>query len=91
MVNVPAPFFIKDPVPEIRPEKVVDVLSPPIVSVFAPRLTLDPVTPASEPMIWLAAEMSSVAPFAMENALFGLNEFRAPPAIVPALTVVVPV
>jgi len=91
IVNVPAPFLTRDPCPEIRPEKVVDVLSPPVVRVWVPRVTLEPATPASEPTIWLAAEMSNVAPFAMEKALFGLKEFSAPPASVPALMVVAPV
>jgi hypothetical protein len=42
-------------------------------------------------MIWLASEMSNVAPFAIENALFWLNELSEPPAMVPAVIVVVPV
>lgn len=85
---MPVPFLTNDPFPEMRPEKAVDVLSPPVVKVWVPRATLEPATPASEPTIWLAAEMSNVAPFAMEKALFELKEFSAPPASVPALMVV---
>jgi hypothetical protein len=50
-------------VPEIAPEKVVLVLSLPVVSVATPKVTAP--APASEPMLWLKPARLSVAPFAI--------------------------
>src|SRR5204862_346979 len=49
-VRVPVPVLVSPPVPEATPEKTVDVLSPPTVSVAEPRLALP--LPASEPTVW---------------------------------------
>ena len=86
---MPVPVLVRPPVPEIAPEKVVLVLSLPVVSVAAPSVTLP--APASEPIVWLKPLKSSVAPDATVNALNGENAFAAPACSVPALTLVAPV
>ena len=85
---MPVPVLVRPPVPEIAPEKVVLVLSLPVVSVAAPSVTLP--APASEPMVWLKLARLSVAPDAIVNALNGENAFVAPACSVPALTAVPP-
>jgi hypothetical protein len=82
------PILVRPPVPEIPPEKTVLVLSLPVVSVAAPKVTAP--APASEPMVWLKLARLSVAPDATENALAGAKAFAAPARSVPALTVVPP-
>src|SRR5204863_9852170 len=51
---VPVPSFVRPPVPEATPEYAVELLSPPALSVFAPRVTV-PVhargTPVSSPVV----------------------------------------
>jgi hypothetical protein len=47
-MNVPAPILVRPPVPAIEPEKMVLVLSLPMVSIALPSVT--PPAPASEPI-----------------------------------------
>jgi hypothetical protein len=47
-MNVPAPILVRPPVPAIEPEKMVLVLSLPVVSMALPSVT--PPAPASEPI-----------------------------------------
>jgi hypothetical protein len=86
-VSVPVPILVSPP-PEIVPEKVVLVLSLPVVSVAEPSVTLP--APAREPMVWLKLARLSVAPLATVNALDDDKAFVAPAASVPALTAVAP-
>ena len=58
-MNVPVPDFVRPPVPAIAPENVVEVLSPPVVSVLLPSAT-DP-APASEPIASLPPRASVAA------------------------------
>ena len=85
MVAPAAPFWI-------TPENVVDVLSPPVVSVLllAPPLVTVP-APESEPMVSLKLLRASVAPAAIVKALFCAKVVFAPACSVPALTLVAPV
>src|SRR5262249_18918781 len=76
-------------VPEITPEKVVLVLSFPVVSVADPSVTLP--TPASDPIVWLNPLRSTVAAAATVKALFDEKAFVAPACSVPTLTLVAPV
>ena len=90
---MPAPFLTNPPVPAIAPSKVL-LLTPPRIRVLAPRLTVEPATPDSEPMVWLApeAEMSKPAPGAATfTAPVAARLPPAPIASVPALMVVPPV
>ena len=43
------PLFTRPPLPEMTPSKLVEVLSPPVVRMFAPSKTLP--DPASEPIV----------------------------------------
>src|SRR5262245_34368405 len=70
------------------PEKVVLVLSPPVVNVPEPSVT-DP-APASEPIVCARLLRSSVAPAATVKALADENALAAPARSVPALTSVLP-
>ena len=80
------------PAPPIAPAKVWLVVSP-NVSVLAPRATVLPATPASEPIVWLPpAAISKAAPApATFTAPVGDRLPPAPTASVPALIVVPPV
>ena len=49
-VNVPAPCLVNPPVPPIVPAIAVLVPSP-VVRIFAPKATLVPATPASDPIV----------------------------------------
>ncbi len=84
---MPLPVLVKPPVPLATPLKVVEVLSPPEVNVFA--LSTRFPAPASDPMVSLPVRLS-VAPPATVTAL--LSEIAVPfTDNVPALIVVVPV
>ena len=85
-VRVPAPILVRPPVPTIGPEKMVLVLSLPVVSIPLPSVTLP--VPASEPIVWLKPPRSSVAPDETVNALDGAKALTAPPFNMPVLTVV---
>ncbi len=87
-VSTPLPILVRPPLPEITPEKMVLVLSLPVVRVAEPSVTLP--APASEPMLWLKLARLSVAPAATVNALFCAKVFAAPACSVPALTKVLP-
>ena len=58
--GVPVPTFASPPLPDIAPEKVVEVLSPPAVRIAARSSTLP--APASEPMVWFRLLRSRIAP-----------------------------
>jgi hypothetical protein len=88
-VSVPGPILNSAPLPEIVPENVVLVLSPPVKSVAAPSVTAP--APASEPTAWSKPLKSSVAPLATVNALSGAKALATPACKVPALTLVAPV
>jgi hypothetical protein len=88
-MNVPAPILVRPPVPAIEPEKMVLVLSLPMVSIALPSVT--PPAPASEPIDWLKLLRSSVAPLATVNELNGEKALTAPACSVPTLTAVAPV
>ena len=81
--------MVKPPVPAIAPEKVVLVLSTPVVRIAAPSVTAP--APASEPMVWLKLFRSSVPPLATVNELNGEKALTAPACSVPTLTAVAPV
>lgn len=94
-VSVPEPVFVSPPVPEIRPEKVVEVLAPPTVRMAAPSITLPPVAPPPErePMELLKPLMSRAAPAVLERVtaeLFPKAEVDMPALRVPALMMVGP-
>ncbi len=79
--------------PEIAPSNTLLVM-PPRISDCAPRLTVEPLTPASEPIVWLAPddEMSKPVPAAV--SVTAPSAARLPPgpiASVPALMKVPPV
>ena len=61
---MPVPILLKPPVPEILPAYAAGVvLSPPTVSVAAPRITLPPLVPppVSKPIYVSKPVMSSIA------------------------------
>ena len=74
------------PVPEMRPEKIVLVLSLPVVSVAEPSVTLPAL--ASEPTAWLKLFRSRVAPLATVNALSAARALTAPACSVPFVVIV---
>ena len=92
-VCVPVPVLVNRVVPDpfwITPLKVVEVLLPPVVSVFvvAVELLTAPL-PASEPME-ISKPFRSSVPFAVTAELLP-NAVVEPAFNVPALTVVAPV
>ena len=94
-VSEPVPVFVSAVTlaPSLTtPEKVVEVLSPPVVSVagaLTPLLvTKLPATPASEPMLLEKPPRSSVAPLATVTAELEPKAVVEPACSVPALTVV---
>src|SRR5262249_57826949 len=94
-VNVPVPTLVRlvaaAPPFWITPENVVDVLSPPVVSVLLLALPLVTVpAPASEPIVSLKLLRASVAPEAIVKALFCAKVFVAAACSVPALPLVAP-
>src|SRR4051812_25316713 len=72
----PAPILVTPPEPAITPEKLVFVLSLPVVSAAEPRVTLP--ASASEPIVWLKLARLSAAPLATVYALLAENAFAAP-------------
>src|SRR5262245_11857197 len=91
-VNVPVPVLVRLVVaPWIAPLKVVELLSPPVVSVAAVTLVLVTLpAPASEPIDELKPLRSSVAKAPTVNALADENPVCDPARRVPALTLVAP-
>ncbi len=89
-VKVPLPLFVRPPVPLMAPEKVVEVLSPPVFKVPLPSSTLP--APASEPMVLLKLFRSYVAPLATLTLSAELEGTPSalPSLKVPALMVVAP-
>ncbi len=85
---MPLPILVSPPVPDIAPENVVLVLSPFVISVAEPSVTLP--APASEPMVWLKLLRPSVAPEPTVNALLDEKAFVAPACSVSTLTAVAP-
>src|SRR5690242_7261384 len=83
-VHVPVPFLTKPPVPEIVPEKVVLVLSLPVVSVAEPSVTLP--LPTNEPIDWLNPASAKVAPDATLYELLAEKALATPACSVPILT-----
>ncbi len=86
---MPVPALVSPPVPLITPEKVVDVLFPPVVRVPVPSVTLP--TPAREPIVSAKLFRSKVAPPATTTALVLAMRLAAPSCKVPTLMVVAPV
>ncbi len=76
--------------PVIAPLNVLSTV-PPRVSALPPSATVLPATPASEPMLWLPAEMSRVPVPARFTAPVDARLPPAPIASVPLLMVVPPV
>ena len=87
--SVPAPILVRPPVPEIVPENVVLVLSPPVVNVPAPSVT-EP-APASEPTVWLKLLRSKVPLAFTVSAPVGAWLTPGPSCNVPALMMIPPV
>ena len=82
--RLPVPAFTKLPVPDMTPEKVVEVLSPPALSWADPSVTLP--APAKEPTVSEKPARFQVVPEATETALpSGMTpaapEASAPPVI----------
>ncbi|KAG1064981.1 hypothetical protein G6F40_017843 [Rhizopus arrhizus] len=75
---------------ESAPLKVLSTV-PPRLSVLPPSATVLPATPASEPMVWLPAEISRVPVPARFTAPVDARLPPAPMASVPLLMVVPPV
>ncbi len=88
-VKTPLPVLVRPPVPLMTPEKLVEVLSPPVVSVPLPRVTLP--APASEPIVPLRLFRSKIAPLATLTAEADDTPPAAPRRSVPVLMVVAPV
>src|SRR5262249_23912695 len=96
-VNVPAPVLVSAngaPPSLMMPLKVVEVLSPPVVSVTAaaPVLLFTSASPASEPMVWLKPlRLTKVSPDpATVNALAAENTLGPPATRKSSWTVVGP-
>src|SRR3954452_19606930 len=87
-MNVPAPILVKPPVPPMEPDKIVLVLSLPVVSIALPSATLP--APASEPIDWLKLLRSRAAPLATVNELNGEKAFAPPACKVPTFPAVAP-
>ena len=89
------PFFTSETVPDpfwITPEKVVEVLLAPVLSVAAVvLLSVTVPAPAREPMPLPYPPRSSVAPLPTVTAELAPKADVLPACSVPALTVVVPV
>lgn len=80
-----------DPAPSrIVPEKILDVLSPPVISVAAPPLLLTVPAPASEPIAFEKPARSSTAPPATVTAELLPKALVDPACSVPASTMVGP-
>ena len=87
------PFLTRPPVPEIAPSNTLLPL-PPRISDCAPRVTVEPVTPANEPMVWLAPDVEMSKPVPAAVSVTAPVAARLPPgpiASVPALMKVPPV
>ena len=92
--NKPVPVLVSaiDPAPfPIVPEKIVEVLSPPAVSVAAPPLLVRVPAPASEPMAFEKPATSSTALLATVTAELLPKALVEPACKVPASTTVGPV
>ena len=89
MVSVPAPAFVRPPLPVIVPLKIVLVPSPPAVRVADPSDTLP--APASEPTVSALLLASNVAPVSTSRADVLAMRSAAPSCRVPPDTRVVPV
>src|SRR3990167_1534821 len=87
-VCVPLPAFTKLPVSLITPEKVVELLSPPVVNVPEPKVTLP--APANEPMVSDTSFKSNVPLAPTVIAVESDNRPEPLNCNVPALIVVVP-
>ena len=99
-VRVPVPVLVRARVPEpfsITPAKLVEVMSPPVVSVAVVRVVEFVTRPvpltaeAREPMATLLPARSSVVPVDKVTAEPVPKALVLPAFNVPALTVVVPV
>ena len=100
-VSVPVPCLVREPpVPATMPPSLMTpamVVSaePPAVRFFAPRTTLEPATPAMEPMVSLLALMAEMSNVPVEPVMFtGEVSAREPSperATVPLVIVVAPV
>ena len=93
-VSVPVPLLVR-PNAEVPfcnvPPNVVEVLSPPAVSVATPAPLLVTIpAPAREPMVWLNPLRSTAAPAPTVNALAVEKALAAPACSVPAVTLVAP-
>ena len=92
---MPVPALVRASVPlpsAATPEKAVEVLLPPEVSVTAPAALLVTLpAPASEPIVSLKPFRSNVAPPATVSALLAPTALAMPSLRVPALIVVTPV
>ena len=93
-VSVPLPFWVspKTPGPFCNvPEKVVEVLLPPVVSVAAVPLSVTIPAPARLPMLLLKPARSIVAPLASVTAELLPKALVDPALSVPPLITVAPV
>ena len=77
-VWVPVPTLVTPPVPPMFPAKAVVALVPPVVRVPLPSATLEPDTPASEPIVWLLSPRSSVAPVAARFTAVAVGKYCLP-------------
>ena len=65
---MPAPCLVSPPVPEATPAKVV-LPAPPVVSVLAPSVTVDPAAPVRLPIVSLPVSVRSPVPFRVTAAV----------------------
>ena len=89
-VNVPAPCLFSPPLPPTTPANAVLVASP-VVSVFAPSVTVVPATPVSEPTVSLAPKVRLAPNTLRFTASVSASAVLLVSASEPAATVVVPV
>ena len=87
---MPVPVLVKLVEPGIVPEKMVEVLSPPVVNVVAEANRTLP-APAREPMVRGVAPVLKVAPALTVRAVVSARRPAPESSSVPAATVVGPV
>ena len=88
-VSEPTPALVNPPVPPIAPANVVSFASP-AVSLWLPRVTVVPVTPANEPTVLSALSVKFAPDVSRITAPVLAMALTLAKASVPSLTVVVP-
>ena len=91
-VNIPDPFLVREPVPEIVPAKLSELPEPPVVNVFAPNATV-PETPFKEPIVCPPAVKPEILKIPEPERTIGEELDKVPAVLranVPPLIVVVP-